>query len=190
MSRIAVAAAANTAARRCSVILYGVHRNRSRIAWSKRRLTSKVMTAPRSRVHDMSLAGRQFIEAIVRLQFFEDEFNLPACRVGLSNALSIQRIGVDVGQVEPILGALGESDRYQAHTTANRAPNARVDASLKRHFDFDIEDLSVQSAGHLLEPFVFHVDGAPAPQTVHGHDTRVGIGVQAGGGLSPARRSP
>ena len=43
------------APQRCSGILYGVRLNRSRTAWSIRRLTSKVMTAPSSRV---SIGGR------------------------------------------------------------------------------------------------------------------------------------
>ena len=62
----------------------------------------------------MGLARGEFIEAIVRLQLLEDQFDLPASRVGLSNALGIERIGVDVGEVEPILGALGEANRDQA----------------------------------------------------------------------------
>ena len=50
ISSIAGAAAAKMAAQRCSGILYGVRLNRSRTAWSSRRLTSRVMTAPSSRV--------------------------------------------------------------------------------------------------------------------------------------------
>ena len=38
-----------------------------------------------------------------------------------------------------------------------------VDATLERHLDLDVEDLSLQSAGHLFEPLALKVDGAPAP---------------------------
>ena len=79
----------------------------------------------------MGLARGEFIEAIVRLQLLEDQFDLPASRVGLSNALGIERIGVDVGEVEPILGALGEANRDQAHTTANGTSGTGVDATLE-----------------------------------------------------------
>ena len=90
----------------------------------------------------------------MRLQLFEYEFSLPAYRVGLRDAWGIEGVGLNISQVKAILGALGKSDRNQANTTANRAPDAGVDASLKRHLDFDIEDITLQSAGHLLEPYV------------------------------------
>ena len=127
----------------------------------------------------MGLARGQFIEAIVRLQLLEDQFDLPASRVGPSNALGIERIGVDVGEVEPILGALGEANRDQAHPTANGTSGTGVDATLERHLDLDVEDLSLQSAGHLFEPLALEVDGTPAPLTVNGHDAGVGVGGPA-----------
>ena len=86
----------------------------------------------------------------MRLQLLEDQFDLAASRVGLRNGLGIERIGVDVGQVEPILGALGEPNRDQARTTANGTSGTGVDATVERHLDLDDEDISLQPAGHLF----------------------------------------
>ena len=60
-----------------------------------------------------------------------------------------------------VFGALG-SGRNQTHATANRALGAGVYASLERHLDLDIETISLQSVGHLLEPPGFDADGAAA----------------------------
>ena len=57
----------------------------------------------------------------MRLQFFEDKLNLPACRVSLSDGVSVEGIRADVGHVEPILGFFGESDCDQAQTTSHGA---------------------------------------------------------------------
>ena len=60
---------------------------------------------------DMRFASRQLFEPVVGFQFFEDELDFSACRVGLSDGVCVERIGVDVGEVEPIFAALGQSDR-------------------------------------------------------------------------------
>ena len=54
-------------------------------------------------------------------QALEDEFDLPACRVGLTDGVGVERVGVDVGEVEPILGALGDPDRDEAQATSSGA---------------------------------------------------------------------
>ena len=97
-------------------------------------------------IDDMRLAGGQVNEAIERFQLLEDKLDLPARRVGLSDGVGVERIQVDFGQGEPILGAVGEPDRDQPQTTANGASGAGVDAMLERHLDFDIEHVSLQSA--------------------------------------------
>ena len=103
ISRIAGAAAAKIAAQRCSGILYGVRRNRSCTARSSRRLTSNVIDgAEQQGLDDMRFASRQLFEPVVRLQCLEDELDLPACRVGLSDGVGVERVRVDVGEVEPI----------------------------------------------------------------------------------------
>ena len=43
---------------------------------------------------DMRFARGQFIEAIVRFQLLKDELDLPACRVGLGNGVSVERVRV------------------------------------------------------------------------------------------------
>ena len=45
----------------------------------------------------------------MRFQVLEDEFDLPT-RVGLSDGVGVEQVRVDVGQVEPILCAVGEPD--------------------------------------------------------------------------------
>ena len=136
--------------------------------------------AKQKNLDDMRLARGQVVETIVRLQLLEDQLDLPARRVGLRNGLGIERIGVDVGQVEPILGALGESDRDEAQATANGASGPGVDTSLERHLDFDVEDILLQSTGHLLESLALEVNGVATPPTVNGHDAGIGVGGQAG----------
>ena len=93
--------------------------------------------------------------------------------------MCVERFGVDVGEVEPIVAALGESDRDQAQTTPSGAADAAIHATFEHHLDFDVEDVSLQPSGHLLEPLAFELDRTPAPLTVRGHDARVGIGGQA-----------
>ena len=64
----------------------------------------------------------------------------------------------------PIPGAPGKSDHGQTQTTASGT-------ALKRHLDFDIGDISLQSTGHLVEPHALEDDGASAPKSV-GQRTR------------------
>ena len=99
----------------------------------------------------------------MRFQLLEDELDLPACRVSLGDGVGIEGIRLDVGQVEPILGALGESDRDQPQATSNGASEPGVDATLERHLDFDIEHVSLQPAGDLLEPPALEFDGPTHP---------------------------
>ena len=68
--------------------------------------------------------------------------------------------------VLPILGALGKSDRDQTQATAHSASDSGIYSSLERHLDFDVEDVSLQSVGHLLEPHALEFDGAAAPLTM------------------------
>ena len=92
---------------------------------------------------DMRFASWQLFEPVVRFQFFEDELDLPACRVGLSDGVCVERVRVDVGEVEPILAAVGESDRDQTQTTPSGTADAAIHATLERHLDFDVEDVSL-----------------------------------------------
>ena len=109
------------------------------------------MTAPSNRVSTMCFASRQLVEPVVSFQFFEDELDLPACRVGVSDMLCVERVRVDVDEVEPVFIALGEPDGEKAQTAPSGAPDGAIHATLKRHLDFDVEDVSLQTPGHLPE---------------------------------------
>ena len=109
---------------------------------------------------------------------------MPARREGLSHGVGVERIHVDVGEVESIPGTHGESDRDQPHATAYRAPDAGIHSWLERGLDFDVEDISLQSAGHLIDPLGVELDGGSAPSTVGGDNARFGIGQQAGDEVS------
>ena len=87
----------------------------------------------------MCLTGGEFIEAIVRLLLPDDELDLPACRVDLSNGVCNKRVRDDVRHLNGTQCCRRESDCDQTKTTAHRAPSASVVASLERHLDFDVE---------------------------------------------------
>ena len=80
----------------------------------------------------------------------EDAFDLPARRTGLSDGVGVERVRVDVGEVEPTVAAVGESDRDQTQATPSGAADAAIHATLERHLDFDVEDVSLQPPGHLV----------------------------------------
>ena len=91
---------------------------------------------------------------------------MPARREGLSDGVGVERIRVGVGEVESILGTLGESDRDEPHSTAYAAPDAGIHPSLERGLDIDVEDISLQSASHLVYPLGLELDGGFGPLTV------------------------
>ena len=97
-------------------------------------------------------------------------------QIGLSYGVGVERLGVDVGEVEPILDALGESDCDQTQATAGCPPNARVQTTLDRHPDFQIKDRSLQPGGYLRDSFALEIDSAPATLAMDGDDESDGAG--------------
>ena len=85
---------------------------------------------------------------------------------------------VDVGQIEAVVAALGESDADQAQATARGTADAVVAATRERHFDLDIEHVALQAPGHLVEPLTRQRDGASTTAPVGGHDARIRVGGQ------------
>ena len=113
-------------------------------------------------------------------QFLEEEFNLPACRMDLGDRVGVERYGGDVGQVEPILGAPGESGPDQA---TRRRTMRRVPAQARCGKATSLSTSRVSRCspvGDLVEPFVLKLHGAPAPLAMDSDDTRIGVGRQAG----------